>query len=291
MMQSMTGYGRATCELEDKIITIEIKSLNSKQIDIYSRLPNLYKEKDLDIRNLLSQELKRGKVEISITYENTDVSGFSQINIPAVEEYYQRLHEISQKLGVHDKEPLLQTVMRFPDTLKMEKEDLKESDWMKIKSQIKAAVDSINKFRNQEGKALEKDILQRVENIETLLSEITPFEADRIAHIRQKISSNLTELIDKHKVDENRFEQELVYYLEKIDITEEKVRLKNHCIFFKEEVNSSDAIGKKLGFISQEIGREINTIGSKANHSEIQKTVVQMKDELEKIKEQLMNVL
>ncbi len=289
-MQSMTGFGKATCELSGKIISIEIKSLNSKQLDIYTRLPNLYREKDLELRNLLSQQLLRGKVELTISYENTDISGTSKINVPVVKQYYQQLSALARELDSRE-EALLQTILRLPDALKMDKEEIDESEWESVLSQTREALNRINDFRSQEGAALEKDILERVSQIMILLKDIEPFEKERTENMRTRLRNNLEESIDKDTLDTNRFEQELIYYLEKMDITEEKVRLSNHCNFFREVVSESQAVGKKLAFIAQEMGREINTIGSKANHSDIQRLVVTMKDELEKIKEQLMNVL
>ncbi|MBN2523999.1 MAG: YicC family protein [Bacteroidales bacterium] len=291
MIQSMTGFGKATCELKKKVITIEIKTLNSKQIDIYTRLPNIYKEKELDIRNLLSQRLQRGKIECIITYEDTDIANTSRINVPLVKDYYRQMVELLNELEINNNESILQTIMRFPDALKIDKEELDEKEWKAVMQKIHEAILAITNFRKQEGSALQSDITSRIQVILAKLKEIEPFEDDRIKCIRERIESNISEVFEKEKVDQNRFEQELIYYLEKIDITEEKVRLENHCNYFFDVLKENETVGKKLGFITQEIGREINTIGSKANHSEIQKIVVQMKDELEKIKEQLMNVL
>jgi uncharacterized protein (TIGR00255 family) len=287
----MTGFGKATCILKDKTVTIEIKSLNSKQVDIYTRLPNLYKDKDLDIRNILSQKLRRGKIDLCINYESTDSASSAKINIPVIKDYYKQLTALCDDLKIKIDETIFQTIMRFPDSLIVIKEELEEEEWNKVVIKIDEALKAVDNYRRQEGKALETDILNRVQIIDKCLKEITPFEEERITQMREKIKSYLAESIDKEKIDPNRFEQELIYYLEKLDITEEKVRLRNHCSFFKEVSDDALPVGKKLGFIAQEMGREINTIGSKANHSEIQKVVVQMKDELEKIKEQLMNVL
>lgn len=291
MIESMTGFGKAVCELAGKVVTIEIRSLNSKQLDIYARLPNIYKEKELEIRNQISQQLIRGKVELYITYENTDISSTAQINVPLVKSYYQQLKELVADLEAENQESLLQTIMRFPDALKIDKEELNESEWKLISSKVEEALHHINSFRKQEGEALQKDIFNRIGIIQSQLKEITSFESDRLSRLREKMSSSVQSFIEQAKIDENRFEQELIYYLEKLDITEEKVRLQNHLQFFMEVATKESANGKKLSFIAQEIGREINTIGSKANHSDIQRIVVQMKDELEKIKEQLMNVL
>lgn len=287
----MTGFGKASCELEDKVVTIEIKSLNSKQLDIYARIPNFYREKELDIRNMISQKLNRGKIEININYESTSTVNGTQINTPLVKEYFRQLKKLGGELNVETSEQLLAIVMRFPDTLKVGKEELNEEEWSKVSKKIQEALEGIDQFRRQEGIALKKDITERLKAIENLLNKIDPYEEERINYIREKLSNNLSEIADKEKIDNNRFEQELIYYLEKLDITEEKVRLGNHCRFFLEVIEDEYYSGKKLGFIAQEMGREINTLGAKANHSDIQRVVVQMKDELEKIKEQLMNVL
>ena len=291
MMRSMTGFGKTSCELPDKVVSIEIKVLNSKQLDVYTRLPNIYKVKDLDIRNLLAQQLQRGKIECIITYEETEVECTSRINVPLVKDYYYQLEELIRDLKIKNNDAILQTIMRFPDALKIDKEELDENEWKAVEHKINDALSAIDNFRKQEGKALQKDTTGRINAILDRLKEIAPFESERISQIREKIGSSITEVFDKDKVDQNRFEQELIYYLEKIDINEEKVRLENHCNYFFEVLNEKNPVGKKLGFITQEIGREINTLGSKANHSEIQRIVVQMKNELEKIKEQLMNVL
>ncbi|MBN1117370.1 MAG: YicC family protein [Bacteroidales bacterium] len=291
MIKSMTGYGKGVCELSDKVITVEIKSLNSKQIDIYTRIPGIYREKDLDIRNLISQRLSRGKVEVNMVVEITDARNASKLNKAIIKEYYKQLKEIGADLGIDYNESILQVIMRLPETLQMDKEEIDSSEWKKIAEALNSAIDSVESFRTQEGEALKKDILSKVNHIEELMESITPFEQERIESIRQKIQNSLSEHIEQDKIDDNRFEQELIYYLEKFDINEEKVRLKNHCKFFREVCESIDSSGKKLGFISQEMGREINTIGSKANHSEIQRLVVGMKDELEKIKEQTLNIL
>jgi uncharacterized protein (TIGR00255 family) len=291
MIESMTGFGKTTCELPGKVVSIEIRALNSKQLDIYTRLPNIYKEKELDLRNSLSQQLIRGKIELCISYENTDISGTAQINIPLVKSYYKQLQDLITELNEQNQESLLQTIMRFPDVLKIDKEELDQEEWQLVNTRVNEAIQQLIEFRKQEGKALRQDILERIGIIQSQLTELGNYEKDRIDRIREKITSSLQGLTDQSKIDNNRFEQELIYYLEKLDVTEEKVRLGNHCEFFREVAENETANGKKLSFIAQEIGREINTIGSKANHSDIQRMVVQMKDELEKIKEQLMNVL
>ncbi len=287
----MTGFGKAVCELKDKVITIEIKSLNSKQLDIFTRIPAIYREKDLDIRNLLSNKLKRGKIEFNLIIEITDAKNAGKINAPVVKEYYKQLKEIGNELKIDYNDSILGLIMRLPESLKIDKEELDDSEWKKVTDAIQTALTSLNEFRNQEGAALKKDLLHRINKIEETIPKIKEFEADRIKSIREKLESSLNEYSEIEKVDTNRLEQELIYYLEKLDITEEKVRLRNHCTYFKEVIESSEPVGKKLGFIGQEIGREVNTIGSKANNHDIQKLVVEMKDELEKIKEQVLNVL
>lgn len=292
MLISMTGFGKATLELENKKVSIEIKSLNSKQLDINTRIPNLYKEKDLVLRNEIKNQLERGKVELSVFIESVGTDKETKINKPIVEAYYQQLTELSSELGIPmDKEPILQTIVKLPDALKTEHQELDEEEWNQIFAGFKSAVADLNSFRKQEGDALQVDIFERIANIEKLLEEVPQYEAKRIETVKTRINDNLKEFVEKQNVDKNRFEQEIIYYLEKLDITEEKVRLANHCKYFIETANNGNSIGKKLGFIAQEIGREINTLGSKANDSDIQKIVIQMKDELEKIKEQLLNVL
>ncbi|RKD96908.1 YicC/YloC family endoribonuclease [Marinifilum flexuosum] len=292
MLISMTGFGKATLELENKKVSIEIKSLNSKQLDINTRIPNLYKEKDLVLRNEIKNQLERGKVELSVFIESVGTDKETKINKPIVEAYYQQLSELSSELGIPmDKEPILQTIVKLPDALKTEHQELDEEEWNQIFAGFKSAVADLNSFRKQEGEALQVDIFERIANIEKLLKEVPQYEAKRIETVKTRINDNLKDFVEKQNVDKNRFEQEIIYYLEKLDITEEKVRLENHCKYFIETANNGKSIGKKLGFIAQEIGREINTLGSKANDSDIQKIVIQMKDELEKIKEQLLNVL
>lgn len=292
MLISMTGFGKAILELENKKISIEIKSLNSKQLDINTRIPNLYKEKDLVLRNEIKNKLERGKVELSIFIESVGTDKETKINKPIVESYYKQLDELSKELGIElDKEPILQTIVKLPDALKVEYQALDEEEWNKIFAGFKIALAEIMDFRNQEGKALQEDIFARVNNIAKLLEEVPQYEVDRIETVKTRINDNLNDFVEKQNVDKNRFEQEIIYYLEKLDITEEKVRLANHCKYFLETSEVGNSVGKKLGFIAQEIGREINTLGSKANDTNIQKIVIQMKDELEKIKEQLLNVL
>lgn len=288
----MTGYGKAERLLADKKLTVEIKSLNSKQLDTNTRLPSLYREKELDIRQLIASELERGKVDCSFYYELTnEVVSNSIINEPVVKAYYQQLYKISGELGLPASLELLSTVMRMPDTIRTEKPELEEREWEMVLEVLKQALESVNNFRNQEGKSLDSDLRQRVEAISGKLVKVESYEKERIDQVRERIGKHLEEFSKKDIVDENRFEQELIYYIEKLDISEEKVRLTNHCKYFLETLEDKNPAGKKLGFISQEMGREINTLGSKANHKELQKLVVEMKDELERIKEQILNVL
>ncbi len=291
MIKSMTGYGKAECILPDKKLTVEVKSLNSKQMDTNTRLPSLYKGKELEIRKLISTELERGKVECTFYYELSEDASSGVINEPVVKNYYDQLYRISGELGLKASIELLSTVMKMPDTIRTEKPGLEDEEWGAVRDALKQALHQLNGFRHQEGEALDTDMKQRVTSISEKLTLIEQHEDERIHQIRERIGNNLAAYLKKDELDENRFEQELIYYIEKLDISEEKVRLSNHCNYFLETMNDPKPAGKKLGFISQEMGREINTLGSKANHADIQKLVVEMKDELERIKEQILNVL
>lgn len=286
----MTGYGKAECQLKDRKIVIEVKSLNSKNLDIYTKIPGIYREKELEIRNLVSKNLHRGKVEFILYYEVNEENKATSINANVVKNYVQQLKTLAHDLNL-ESEQLLQMALRLPDTLTSEKEEIDEKDWSEIVSAIEKALEQLDAFRVQEGKYLKEDIEQRIKNIEEKKDQVTPFEKNRIEKIKTRLKESLHKTFDDKDYDKNRFEQELIYYMEKLDITEEKVRLTNHCNYFIEMLNEPESNGKKLGFISQELGREINTIGSKANDSDIQKLVVLMKDELEKIKEQMLNIL
>ena len=287
----MTGYGKAERMLADKKLTIEIKSLNSKQLDTSTRLPPLYKEKELEIRQLIAAELERGKVECSIYYELSGKNTPVIINEPFVKSYYEQLYSISGELGLETSIELLSMVMKLPDSIKTEKTELDAEEWESVKETLKEALDKLNRFRNQEGDSLERDLRLRIDAINRKLDHVDIHEKERIELVRERLGKHLEELEMSDKINENRFEQELIYYIEKMDISEEKVRLANHCKYFLETMGDKGPNGKKLGFISQEMGREINTLGSKANHKELQKLVVEMKDELERIKEQVLNVL
>jgi uncharacterized protein (TIGR00255 family) len=285
MIQSMTGYGKCILQLPTKKITVEIKSLNSKNLDLNARVPGAYREKELMIRNRISSSLVRGKVDFNLFVEITGEETSTKVNETVINQYISQLAKVSDG----DKTELLKMAIRMPDALKTEREEIDESEFEKILEAVDTALIAINSYRTDEGKALEKDFVLRINSIGSLLDEVIAVDPQRIANVKERLHKAVSDL--KEQVDENRFEQELIYYLEKYDITEEKVRLKNHLEYFKETLSKNESNGKKLGFISQEIGREINTIGSKANFAEMQQLVVNMKDELEKIKEQALNVL
>jgi uncharacterized protein (TIGR00255 family) len=285
MIESMTGYGKTTFELDKSSLTIEIKSLNSKNLDLNSRITSTLKPKELIIRKLLSEKLKRGKVDFHLYYDSNNNIKKSSLNTKLIREYIAELKNISPGPEIE----LLKIASKMPEAIFSEKMVENENDWPIILKNINLTIEKIIEYRKYEGESLEKDFKVRIDNIEKLLKEIELTDSVRLENIKSKINRDLSKL--KLEFDNNRFEQELIYYIEKLDITEEKVRLKNHLIYFTENLNTSNSNGKKLGFISQEIGREINTIGSKANNAKMQKIVIQMKDELEKIKEQLLNVL
>jgi len=291
MIKSMTGFGKAACELPNKKIYIEIRSLNSKQLDINTRMPLVYREKELDIRNLVGKYLTRGKIDINLFVEVMKEENVPVINKSVAVNYYQQLKKIAGELYIDQDEQLLPIIMRLPEILTTEKKTLDEEEWIALSNGVKVAADEVNKFRDQEGEAMASDMITQINTIIQLLDEIEKFEQSRLERIEDRIRENIKSKLGLDEYDQNRFEQEMIYYLEKLDISEEKVRLKNHCTYFSETVNTDEPIGKKLGFIAQEIGREINTLGSKANDIDIQKRVVRMKDALEKIKEQVLNVL
>ncbi|MFV8225458.1 YicC/YloC family endoribonuclease [Christiangramia aquimixticola] len=285
MIQSMTGFGKSVTQIPNKKITVELKSLNSKNFDLNARIPSQYREKELDLRNIISNSLGRGKVDLSIYVEYTSEQTSTNVNTEVVKNYMEQLKRI---VDAGDLE-LLQMAVKMPDALKTEREEIDEEEFRIIETAVNGALVEINNFRTDEGKALEKDLKLRISNIQSLLEEIIKMDPDRVDAVRERLRKGIEEI--KEQADENRFEQEIVYYIEKFDITEEKVRLDNHLDYFKKTLDSADSNGRKLAFISQEIGREINTIGSKSNHAPMQQLVVQMKDELEKIKEQILNVL
>lgn len=286
MIHSMTGFGKASVQLPLKKLTIEIKSLNSKSLDLSVRLSQQYKEKELEVRNVIAQRLERGKIECSLYIEVTGEETSSTINAPIVKSYIQQMKNI---IPDADATELMKMAVRMPDALKVERAELNEEEWKEIQKILNEALNNIVEFRRQEGAKLQNDFEQQIGSIRILMNEVATYETERINAVKERLRQGLEEL--KVNTDQNRFEQELIYYIEKLDINEEKVRLTNHLDYFIETMNGTQANGRKLGFIAQEMGREINTMGSKSNHSKMQKCVVQMKDELEKIKEQVLNIL
>ena len=282
----MTGYGKTILQLPAKKISIELKSLNSKNLDVNARMPSAYRAKELDIRKLISKHLVRGKVDFTLFVEITGENSSSKISTSVIKQYIKQLRGVDATGKDLD---YLKMAIRLPDAIVTERDDIDEEEWSLIEKGIHEAISKIIDYRNNEGNTLKDDFLNRIETLDVLLEKVITIDPERIEGVRARLEKGISEI--KEKVDENRFEQELVYYIEKFDITEEKVRLDNHIKYFVQVLNSEDSNGKKLGFISQEIGREINTIGSKSNYAPMQKLVVQMKDELEKIKEQLLNVL
>lgn len=286
MILSMTGFGKASLQLAIKKITVEVKSLNSKGLDLNTRMPSVYRENELALRNLLAQKLERGKVDFSLYVEVTGEETSSKINAPIVKAYMAQMKAI---LPDANETELMKMAVRMPDTMKTEREEIDPNEWKQIQAVIDEAIENMLSFRKSEGASLEKEFTLRIENIRSFMNQALALDPERVTSIKERLQTAIDEL--KVNVDTNRFEQELIYYLEKLDITEEKVRLTNHLDYFLQTLNGSEANGRKLGFITQEMGREINTMGSKSNHAEMQKLVVMMKDELEKIKEQVLNVL
>ena len=294
MIKSMTGYGKAAAEFSDRRFSIEIKSLNSKQLDLQLKLPGMFREKESEVRTLLSQKLERGKVDIFIGSETSGETPGISINHELAKKYHTELRSLQLELKEECHEGLLPIILKFPDVIQSAREELSEDDWLKVKAGIENALALVDEFRIGEGNILGEDVQQRIQLILGYLTEVEPFEKQRMIDLRDKMLRDFSAYksdFNGSAPDQNRFEQEMIYYLERLDITEEKIRLKKHCDYFLDTMNEGVAQGKKLGFITQEIGREINTLGSKANQADIQKLVVQMKDELEKIKEQLMNIL
>lgn len=282
----MTGYGKAIANCTSKKVTVEIRSLNSKTLDLSTRLPYLYRERELEIRKMISERLQRGKIDFSIMSESNDDNKSQKLNPEVIRAYMNEFKEIVPDAPEVD---LLSITMRLPDVVDYTSEEISDEEWNRAQHCIEKAIDNLVEFRKSEGGVLEKDFIKRIGLIKDLLAKVEPFEKERINTLKDRFIKNLEDL--KPDYDKNRFEQELIYYIEKLDITEEKVRLKNHCKYFLETLKTENSEGKKLNFICQEIGREINTLGSKSNHSEMQKIVVQMKDELEKVKEQVQNIL
>jgi uncharacterized protein (TIGR00255 family) len=290
MIQSMTGFGKVITELSTKKVTIEIKALNSKQIDLFTRIPTIYREKEMEIRSMLSKKLDRGKVEFIITTENIGRDIATKINASVVESYKEQIGEIAGALNINQPEDWFPILLRLPDAIKTEMVEADEAEWLIVNDAISQAINRLCEFRIREGAMLSKLFEQKIANISELLKQIEPYEKERIEKIKSRIIENLQK-VPEIQIDTNRLEQEMIYYIEKLDINEEKNRLDNHLGYFIETLNTGHGQGKKLGFIAQEIGREINTLGSKSNQAEMQKIVVRMKDELEQIKEQVLNVL
>jgi uncharacterized protein (TIGR00255 family) len=278
--------------LPRKKITVEIKSLNSKQLDLSTRSPGIYREKDLEIRKEISDKLIRGKIDFSLYAESLGTESNASINGAIVKNYYRQLSEISNELGIRNlKSDALQIIMGLPEVVKTDREEMDEEEWKIILNKIREAINTLDNFRIREGNSICSDIVSNINQIISLLEKVGQYEQERIDRVKTRILDGLKELSGSENIDNNRLEQEMIFYLEKLDLNEEKVRLGEHCAYFLETIGSDEPVGKKLGFIAQEIGREINTLGSKANHTEIQKLVIQMKDALEKIKEQLLNAL
>ncbi len=290
MINSMTGYGRASADFGSKKIVAEIKSLNSKGLDASIKVASLYREKEAEIRSMISEKIVRGKVDLTLFYESAEEEKRTEINVSLGKQYYAQLKSLADAIGTEPAD-YFSLILRMPDIFSSEKAELTDEEWAVAQQVLADAIQQLEEFRNQEGSYLEKDLRQRIDTIEQLKNKIAERAGDRTIRVREKLAEALKQLSDHEMADENRYEQELIYYLEKLDITEELVRLQGHCVFFLEVLDGEPGQGKKLGFICQEIGREINTIGSKANHSEIQRYVVEMKDELEKIKEQILNIM
>ncbi len=287
----MTGFGKATCEYNNKKIVVEIKSLNSKQLDISTRISGNYRDKDIEIRNEISQQLERGKIDFVMYIDNSGKESGTTFNQTVIESYYQQILQMSENMGISKPENWFEVLLRLPDAMKTETIELDENEWLEIRKAISEAIDQLKSFRIKEGKSLENVFIEKIGRIDQLLYDIEPFEQERVEKIKTRLEENLQNLSDKIDYDKNRLEQELIFYIEKLDVNEEKVRLRTHLNYFIETLQHEKSPGKKLGFIAQEIGREVNTLGSKSNHSDMQKIVVLMKDELEQIKEQVLNVL
>ncbi len=291
MLKSMTGFGKEVIETPFRKVTVEIRTLNSKQLDLNMRIPLEFREKEPELRSLISKSLQRGKIDFGIQLENINNQSAPVINKELAQHYYNEMVEVAKKVEQTDYSGFLPVIVKMPDIFVQNNMETTDEEWQQIKNGILEAVAKVDRFRQEEGAVLEKDLILRINKIAELLSRVEPYETERPAIVKERIKKRLEEWGNDIDVDQNRLEQEMIYYLEKFDITEEKVRLKKHCNYFLETLESPQSPGKKLGFVTQEIGREINTLGSKANHAEIQKIVVLMKDELEKIKEQLYNIL
>lgn len=290
MVYSMTGYGKAVVELPNRKITIEIKSLNSKQFDLFTRIPLIYRDKEIGLRAQLAKRLERGKVDLSFHLEHISKDVASKIDYSVVKQYHSELNNMASELSIAPPSDWLTTILRLPDVMKQEVEEIDEEEWTLIEKAIEKATDDLISFRIQEGEMIKNILAEKINSIRTLLISIEPFENERVDKIKSRIYDNLTQL-ENIDYDNNRFEQEMIFYMERLDVNEEKTRLTNHLDYFLKTMDENKSQGKKLGFITQEIGREINTLGSKSNHFEMQKIVVQMKDDLEQIKEQILNAL
>lgn len=290
MIKSMTGFGKATAEINGKKFSVEIKTLNSKQADVSVRMPSLFKEKEFAIRSLINQELERGKIDFSLGFETLGETNNFSVNKELFKKYYNELSGMANELNQSNTD-LFTIVSRMPDVFKTDKQELEETEWQKVNELIVEATAATNNFRITEGETLQQELLQRTNNILSLLKQVDVYEPKRLEVVKERIATHLAEAVGKENINKDRFEQELIFYIEKFDVTEEKTRLTTHCNYFIETIKNDNSEGRKLGFITQEMGREINTLGSKANNVDIQMLVVQMKDELEKIKEQTLNVL
>jgi uncharacterized protein (TIGR00255 family) len=285
----MTGFGKAVKELSNKKISVEIKSLNSKQLDVNARISAAYKEKEMEIRTLLAQKIERGKVDVLVAVDHGNEAASSQLNVNAIEKYYKDILQLAKQLNVEPPKDMLSVLLKLPETIQTESATLDEKEWETVKATIEEALKVFQNFRKQEGKMLESIFTEKIKAIAHLLKEVDNYDTDRIDKIKTKMADGMKKLDAPY--DQNRFEQEMIFYIERLDINEEKARLGNHLNYFFETMRNESSQGRKLGFITQEMGREINTLGSKSNHAEMQQIVVRMKDELEQIKEQILNVL
>jgi uncharacterized protein (TIGR00255 family) len=290
MIRSMTGFGTSSGTVGGSKVTVEIRSLNSKFFELNLRLPSLFRDREAEVRSELQKSAERGKIDVAINYDNNELARKSTVNKEIFRAYYNELKELATELSFQEAS-WADTILKLPQVLNSDKSESNDDQWKELMALMHESLERFNQFRCEEGKVLEKDLEERVNSIVRLLDEVAPFEKVRIDNIRQRLAKSLSEIREATGVDENRFEQELIFYIEKLDISEEKTRLRSHCNYFTDTIRSSEANGKKLGFIAQEIGREINTLGAKANDATIQRKVVEMKDELEKLKEQLANVL
>jgi len=291
MIKSMTGYGKSVIELDNKTINIEVRSVNSKNFDFYTRIPAHFREKEAEIRKMAQSILSRGKIELSLNETKGQATSSVNINPLSIKKHYEVIKSVAEEVGLTTNSDILAAILQMPDVLMTEEKELDTDEWTLISEGVEKALEALNDFRIKEGTALEGDFITRIKNISDYQQDIRPFEEARITHLKTKFKKDISSVIERGKIDENRFEQEIMFYIEKLDITEEQVRLTQHLDYFLEVLKNEGIQGKKLNFIGQEIGRELNTLGSKANHAEIQKIIVNMKDELEKIKEQMLNIL